>query len=180
MALPIDAGVFPIDIVHSQLRFTVNHLGISFIHGLFERYRGELAVGDDLDGTSAWIEVETASLDSASPDRDGQLRGADWLDVDHHPLMTFRSTSIAAVDGGYAMTGDLSIKGITQPVTFDVTYNGPAPFPSDGSTHFGFAARAVIDRKAFGLMALLDMVSEQVELALDLQFVRAAAATEPG
>lgn len=179
MTLAIGAGNYPIDTVHSQLRFTVNHLGISFIHGLFERYRGELAVGDDLGGTSAWIEVETASLDSASPDRDAQVRGEGWLDVEHHPLMTFRSTSIAPVDNGYAMTGDLTIKGTTVPVTFDITYNGSAPFVFDGSTHFGFTARATIDRRAFGLLALLDMVSEAVELALDLQFVRAATAPRP-
>lgn len=177
MALPIDAGIYPIDKVHSQLRFTVEHLDIAFIHGLFERFSGELVVGDDLAGTSAWIEVETASIDSASPDRDAQLRAADWLDVDNHPLMTFRSTSADAIDGRYALTGDLSIKGTTLPVTFEITYNGSAPFVFDGSTHFGFVSRATIDRTAYGLMALMDMVGHDIELRLDLQFVRPAAPT---
>lgn len=176
MALPIDAGVYPIDIVHSQLRFTVEHLDISLIHGLFETYRGELTVGTDLAGTSAWIEVDTASINSASPARDGALRGEDWLDVANHPLMTFRSTSVTATDDGYAMTGDLSIRGTALPVTFAVTYNGSAPFVFDGSTHFGFAAEATIDRTTYGMVALLDMVGHPIELALDLQFIRPAAA----
>ena len=175
MALPIDAGTYSIDVVHSQLRFTVEHLGISFIHGLFERYRGELIVGDDLDSTSAWIEVETDSINSASSYRDTALRGEDWLDVEHHPLMTFRSNSIAASDDGYEMAGDLSIRGVALPQTFTVSYNGEAPFVFDGSTHFGFAAVATIDRTAYGMVALMDMVGHPIELALDLQFVRPAA-----
>ncbi|HEY7628761.1 MAG TPA: YceI family protein [Ilumatobacteraceae bacterium] len=177
MALPIDAGVYPIDKVHSQLRFTVEHLDIAFIHGLFERFDGELVVGEELDDTSAWIDVETASINSASPFRDDALRGADWLDVDNHPLMTFRSTTATAADDGYALTGDLSIKGTTLPVTFDITYNGSAPFVFDGSTHFGFVGRAVIDRSAYGMTALMDMVGHDIELRLDLQFVRHTAAT---
>jgi polyisoprenoid-binding protein YceI len=175
MALPIDPGVYPIDIVHSQLRFTVEHLDISWIHGLFETYRGELTVGDDLDSTSAWIEVETASINSASPLRDTALRAEDWLDVEQHPLMTFRSTSITSGSDRYALTGDLSLKGTTLPVMFDVRYNGSAPFVFDGSTHFGFAAQATIDRTAYGMVALMDMVGHPIELSLDLQFVRPAS-----
>jgi polyisoprenoid-binding protein YceI len=175
MSLPIPAGVYPIDTVHSQLRFSVDHLGISVIHGLFETFRGELAVGEDLGGTSVWFEIDAASINSASPDRDNALRGADWLDVDHHALMTFRSTSIADSGKGYALSGDLTIRGTTQPVTFDVTYNGSAPFVFDGSTHFGFAVQAVINRDGFELVALPDMVGHDVELSLDLQFVRPAS-----
>jgi polyisoprenoid-binding protein YceI len=178
MGLPIDGGVYAIDSTHSQLGFSVSHLGISTIRGTFDDYSGELSVADDLSDTSVTIEAKMASINTGNAMRDGHMHGAEFFDVDNHPLMTFRSTSIAESGSGYALTGELTIKGITLPVTFDVAYNGAAIFPVDQSTHFGFAGRATISRSAFGVSYGVPMVSDDVHLALDIQFVHPAAAAE--
>ncbi len=172
MGLPIEVGTYPIDTAHSQLGFSVMHLGISAIHGTFDEYRGELTVGDDLDDTSVTIDADMASINSGNPLRDRNVHAAEYLDVANHPRMSFRSTSIAESDSGYALTGDLTIRNVTVPITFDITYNGEAVFPIDGSTHFGFTGRATISRSAFGVSEAPDVITDEVDLTLDVRFVR--------
>src|SRR6185503_113536 len=104
-------------------------------------------------------------------DRDAHLHGPDFFDTADHPQMNFRSTSIVESGSGYTMTGDLTIKGITQPVNFDVTFNGSNVFPMDQSTHFGFTASGLISRSSFGVSYGVPLVSDEVELSLDAQFV---------
>ena len=99
MALPIVPGIYGIDTLHSQLGFSVRHLGISVIRGMFDRYRGELCVGNDLAGTVVAVEAEMASINSGNRDRDTHMYGPDWFDVAAHPLMGFRSTSIVEAAG---------------------------------------------------------------------------------
>jgi polyisoprenoid-binding protein YceI len=93
--------------------------------------------------------------------------------------MVFRSSSISATDSGYALTGDLTIKGVTQPVTIETAYNGSQLFPVDGSTHHGFSATAAISRSAFGVSFGVPAVSDEVQLQLEVQFIQAAAVPEP-
>jgi len=171
MALPIAPGTYGIDTNHSQLGFAVRHLDISVIRGLFDRYSGELCVGDDLASTAVVMEAEMASINSGHRGRDEQMFGADWFDVANHARMTFRSTSIVEAPGGYAMTGDLTIKGITQAVTLRTIYNGSTVFPMDQSTHFGFEASGMISRSAFGISYAVPVVSDEVRLTLDAQFI---------
>ena len=178
MGLPIEGGTYPIDTAHSQLGFSLNHLGISAIHGTFDEYSGELKVGGNLDDTSVTIDAEMASINSGNRLRDENVHAAEYLDVVNHPRMSFRSTSIAESDSGYALTGDLTIRNVTVPMTFDVTYNGEAIFPIDGSTHYGFTGRATISRSAFGVSHAPDVISDEIDLTLDVRFVRAASTEE--
>jgi len=171
MALPIAPGTYSIDTHHSQLGFAVTHLGISTIRGTFDRYSGALYVGQDLASTVVAIEAEMGSFNSGEAMRDEHMAGADFFDTAVHPQMNFRSTSIEEAGSGYTMTGDLTIKGITHPVTFDVNFNGSETFPMDHSTHFGFAASGLISRSAFGVSYGVPMVSDEVTLSLDVQFV---------
>jgi polyisoprenoid-binding protein YceI len=175
LGLPIGVGTYPIDTAHSQLGFTLSHIGISAIRGTFDEYKGELKVGDNLDDTSVTIEAEMASINSGNSLRDENVHVAEYLDVANHPHMSFRSTSIAESASRYALIGDLTIKGVTMPMTFDVTYNGEAIFPIDGSTHFGFTGRATISRSAFGVSHAPDVISDDVDLTLDVRFVRPAS-----
>jgi polyisoprenoid-binding protein YceI len=85
--------------------------------------------------------------------------------------MSFRSTSIVEAPGGYTMTGDLTIKSITQPVTFNAIYNGSNTFPMDQSTHFGFEASGSISRSSFGVSYAVPLLSDEVNLTLDAQFI---------
>lgn len=171
MALPIAPGTYGIDTNHSQLGFSVRHLGISHIRGTFDRYSGAFTVGDDLASSGVTVVAEMASINSGNGDRDAHMHGADWFDVANHPQMSFRSTSIAEAPGGYTMTGDLTIKGITQPVTFSANYNGSNIFPVDQSTHFGFEASGSIRRSSFDVSYGLPLLSDEVKLSLDVQFV---------
>jgi len=116
-----------------------------------------------------------SSINSGNPMRDTHVHGAEFLDVANHPTMSFRSTSISETGPGYALAGDLTIKGITMPMTFDVTYNGAAIFPIDQSTHFGFAGAATISRSAFDVSYGVPTISDEVDLVLNLQFIQPAA-----
>jgi polyisoprenoid-binding protein YceI len=150
----------------------VKHLGISTVRGTFDQYSGALYVGHDLASTVVSIEAEMRSVNSGNPYRDEHIHNADFFDVAHHPQMTFRSTSIVGAGDRYVMAGDLTIKGVTNQVAFDVTYNGEAVFPMDGSTHFGFTAAATISRTAFNMGYGVPMVSDAVALTIDVQFIR--------
>lgn len=176
MALPVPPGTYSIDTSHSQLGFAVRHLDISVIRGTFDRYGGALLVGDDLASTSVTIDAEMASLNSGNEYRDQHMFGAEWFDVAAHPAMVFRSTSIDGTDGRYAVTGELTIRGVTRPLTLDAVYNGSNVFPMDQSTHLGFTASGTINRTDFGISVGVPMVSDEVQLTLDVQFIRPAAA----
>ncbi len=175
MGLPIGVGTYSIDTAHSQLGFSLRHLDITAIRGTFDDFNGELKVGEGLDDTSVTIDAEMASINSGNALRDEHVHAAEYLDVANHPRMSFRSTSIAEKDSGYALTGDLTIRNVTVPTTFDVTYNGEAIFPIDGSTHFGFTGGTTISRSAFGASHALDVISDEIDLILEVRFVRPPA-----
>jgi polyisoprenoid-binding protein YceI len=173
-SLPIPAGNYGIDTWHTQLGFSVRHLGISTVRGSFDRYTGSLTVGADLATTSVGIEAEMASVNTGNQGRDEHLHGEHFFDVANHPKLTFASTKVSENDGKYALHGDLTIRGITKAVVLDVVFNGSGVFPMDQSTHFGFTATGEINRSDFGVSYAVPVVSETVHLTLDAQFVQPA------
>lgn len=175
MSLPIAAGIYGIDTNHTQLGFAVTHLGISVVRGTFDTFTGSLTVGDSLADSSLTIDAELASVNTGSQVRDQHLHGEDFFDVANHPRMTFRSTSITDTADGYDVAGELTIKGVTVPVTLSGAYNGSGVFPADKSTHHGFSASGKISRSAFGVSYGVPMVTDQVDLQLEAQFVQPAA-----
>jgi polyisoprenoid-binding protein YceI len=174
VSLPIPPGTYGIDTMHTQLGFAVTHLGISIIRGTFDRFSGWLTVGDSLADTSLTIEAEMASINTGNAMRDEHVQGAEFFDVANHPQMMFRSTSITESGSGYTLAGDLTIKGVTQPVTLDTTYNGSEVFVMDQSTHYGFSASTTISRSAFGVSYGVPMASDEITLQLEAQFVKPA------
>jgi polyisoprenoid-binding protein YceI len=174
MSLPIAPGTYGIDTAHSQLGFTLTHLGISTISGTFDRFSGALYVGSSLAETVISIEAEMASINTGHAMRDEQVRGEAYLDVANHPQMLFRSASIEEAGSGYSMKGELTIKGTTTPITLKASYNGSAVFPVDGSTHHGFTATGSISRDGFGIGAGVDFLSDDIALSLNAQFVQPA------
>lgn len=174
MSLPIPPGTYGIDTMHTQLGFSVKHLGISVIRGTFDRFSGSLTVGDTLESTAVTVEAEMASMNSGNAMRDEHMHGPDFFDVAEHPQMVFQSTTITESSTGYDLTGHLSIKGVTLPLTLPTTFNGSAVFPMDQSTHFGFTASTTISRSAFGVSYGVPMVSDEVELFLNTQFISPA------
>lgn len=173
-----------LDPVHSNIEFTVKHLMISTVRGRFTRATATVHVDEDApDQSRIEAEIDAASIDTGAPDRDDHLRSADFFDAENHPKITFRSTRIKgahAQEGDrFEVDGDLTIRGVTQPVTLDVVYEGRGGDPWGGE-RVGFAATGDIDRREWGLewnQALEAggvMVANRLKLSLDVQLVKQA------
>lgn len=179
MTLPqeLTPGTWTLDMSHSEIGFSVRHAGISKVRGRFTQAEAEARVGDSLQDSSLHATVKTASFDSGDANRDGHVRGPDFFDVEKYPEMTFRGTSITGDGEDYTLTGDLTIKGVTQPVELEVEFTGVAVDPF-GATRAGFSAETEISRKAFGLTwnAALEaggvLVSDKVKINLEAALVK--------
>lgn len=179
MTLPegLTPGTWNLDMSHSEIGFTVRHAGISKVRGRFTEATAEARVHESLADASLHATVKTASFDSGDANRDGHVRGADFFDVENHPEMTFRATTIEGSGEDYTLTGDLTIRGVTKPVELEVEFTGVAVDPF-GATRAGFSAEAEISRKAFGLTwnAALEaggfLVSDKVKIVLEAALVK--------
>ena len=167
-----------IDVTHTHIGFTVKHMMVSTVRGHFKEYRGTVNI-DPADFTRSTIEgeVDVASIDTGVGQRDDHLRTNDFFDAPNHPKITFKSTKIEGKgDGEFAVHGDITIRGVTRPITFDVEFNGTSKNPW-GKTVSGIAARATLNRKDFGVNynAVLEVggvaISEKVKLELEAEFV---------
>lgn len=166
-----------LDSTHTRVGFSVKHMMVSTVRGAFHSYRGNVQL-DPQDFTRSTIEgeVDVASIDTHNEDRDKHLRTGDFFDAETHPKITFKSTSISKKGDDYAVTGDLTIRGVTRPVTFDVEFGGTAKNPW-GKTIAGLSASATIDRKDFGVSfhAALEtgglVVADKVKIDLEAEFV---------
>jgi polyisoprenoid-binding protein YceI len=175
-----------IDPAHSAAHFSVRHLMISNVRGEFTKVSGN-AVLDPSDPSKSSVEVviDAASIDTREPQRDEHLRSADFLDVANHPTITFRSKKItAAGPDHYKVTGDLTIRGVTREVTFDV--EGPAQPVKDpyGNIRTGGSAKAKINRKDFGLAwnALTEaggiVVGDEVSVDFEAELIQKPATAD--
>jgi polyisoprenoid-binding protein YceI len=179
--LPLTAGTWRLDARHSGVYFKVRHIGLSNVHGRFNRFDATLRVGETLADTLVEATVEMSSVDTNLAARDGHLLGTDFFSADEHPLMTFRSTGIRATgDGEYALDGELTLNGVTRPVTLDVEFSGVGTLPADGTTHAGFSATTTVHRDDFGVDFDLPLgldtlaIGKKVAVELELQFVAPA------
>ncbi len=168
-------GTWNIDPAHSELSFTARHLMVTKVRGRFTDFAASVEVGTPLEGSKVTATVQLTSVETGAPDRDTHLRSGDFFDVEHSPEMTFVSTRVS--EG--TLEGDLTIKGVTKPVVFDVDFGGVAQDPW-GNTKAGFEATTEINRKDWGLTwnAALEgggvLVSEKVKINLDVQLLKAA------
>src|SRR6476659_5257339 len=119
-SLPLAPGVWAVDQSHSGVSFVVRHLGLSNVRGRFDKFDATLEVGSTLESVAVTAEIELASVATNNADRDAHLRSTDFFDTENQPVMTFRSTSVTGAGENYELAGDLTIAGITKPVTFDV------------------------------------------------------------
>ena len=173
-----------IDPAHSAAHFSVRHLMISNVRGEFGKVSGNVVL-DPSDPTKSTVEVsvDTASIDTREPQRDEHLRSADFFDVANHPAITFRSKRVTpAGSDRFKVTGDLTIRGTTREVTFDI--EGPTPPITDpwGNVRVGVSATAKINRKDFGLVwnALTEaggvVVGDEVTMTFEAELVQKAPA----
>ncbi len=169
-----------LDPAHSSADFKIKHMMISNVKGSFSGLTGTL-VENTANPNQSTVEasIDIATINTGDPQRDGHLKSADFFDVEKYPKMTFKSTQVERKgDGEYSVTGDLTLHGVTKPVTFAV--EGPSAPGKDpwGNTRIGLSATTRINRKDFGLSwnSPLEtggiLVGEDVQINLDVQFIQ--------
>ncbi len=170
-----------IDPAHSEVGFSIRHLMISSVKGRFGAFRGHLDF-DEARPTEAAVDVEidVASVDTGSADRDAHLRSPEFFDADACPTIRFVSRRVQPLDEDhFKVVGDLTLHGVTREVVLDVCYEGSGTDPW-GNRRAGFTANTKINRKDFGLTwnAALEtggvMVGEDVKITLDIQVIKQA------
>jgi len=173
-----EAATYALDKGHTTIEFVGRHLMITKVRGRFTAFDGQIVIGDSPEDSSVAVSIETASVDSSDEKRDGHLRSPDFLDVETFPTITFRSTEVAVgADGSAEVTGDLTIKGVTRPVTLDVEFDGAQADPWGGQ-RLGFSAHTDIDREDWGLtwnVALETggvLVGKKIRLELNVEAVK--------
>ena len=173
MPLPLARGTYDLDVTHSQIGFTVLHLGLTPVRGLFAEFSGQLTVGDTADESELEVTIGLPSLQSSHPGREEHLQGEDFFHSAQHPQMSFRSTRIEGAEAAWTVTGDLSLRGVTRPVTIDTRMTGRALFPLDQKEHIGFVASGVLSRTAFGVAPNVPsmMLSDDITVELAVQLI---------
>ena len=173
---------FTIDTAHSSIQFEVKHMMVSKVKGQFDSYKANVTADNLADLTTATFEFsfDVATINTKNTDRDDHLRSPDFFDVEQHPTIEFVSTSVTGSGSEYKVTGDLTIKGITNEVTFDVEYNGSGKNPWGVEVH-GLEAETKINRERFGLtwnQALETggvLVGKDIKVKVELELNRASA-----
>ena len=178
---PAALTTWKIDPAHSAAEFKVKHMMISNVKGSFRALSGVLNLDEaDVTGSSVEAFLPVATLSTGDEQRDGHLKSADFFDAEKFPTITFKSNEVKRTgEGEYAVTGDLTLRGVTKPVTFAV--EGPSAPGKDpwGNLRIGLSATTRINRKDFGLTwnSALEaggvLVGDEVGLTLDVQFIKA-------
>ena len=166
-----------LDPSHTTIEFVAKHMMITTVKGRFAELEGTIAADEaDFENSQVEATLKTASLDTRVDQRDTHLKSADFLDVENHPDVTFRSTSISGAKEHFKLTGDLTIRGTTRPITLDVTFEGTGKDPW-GGTRSSFSAKGKIDRRDYGLtwnVALETggiLVSNEIKINIEAQAV---------
>ena len=173
-----------IDPAHSAIEFAVKHMMFTTVRGRFKDVKGTIEIDEENpDNSTVDVEIAAASIDTGAADRDAHLRAADFLDVENHPTLTFRSKGVTGAvkkEGDrFVLTGELTIRGTTMNVTLDSQFEGVGPDPW-GGTRSGYRATTKIDRREWGLewnQALETggiLVANEVRIELEVQAVKQA------
>lgn len=175
------ATKWSIDPTHSEVQFKVKHLVISTVTGSFQNFEGTVETeGDDFSNAKVNFSLDVTSINTNQEQRDGHLRSADFFDAEKYPHIKFESTSVTKEgDDEYKLTGNLTIKDVTKPVTLKVEHGGKAT-DFYGNTKAGFEIEGKINRKEFGLTwngvteAGAIVVGEDVKLNANIQLAKQA------
>jgi polyisoprenoid-binding protein YceI len=179
-ALDDVTGDYTVDVAHTRIGIRARHAMVTTVRGSFGDFSGEARL-EPADPASSWVtlRIRTASIDTGNADRDAHLRSADFLDVENYPELAFTSTEIEQLDDDqFAVTGDLTIKDVTHPVTVEFTLTGSALDPF-GNLRVGFEGALAILRSDWGLTwnAALEtggwLVSDRIQIEFDVSAIRA-------
>ena len=169
-------GTWDIDPVHSDVSFTVRHMMVSKVRGRLAAFSGEIVTTPEFGNSTVTATVDATSIDTGNAQRDGHVRSADFFAVETYPTWTFRSTGIRADGDAHVLDGEVTIKGVTRPVSFALEVNGFGP-DAYGGTRAGFSASATINRNDFGVDIAMPLdgggvvVGDKVTINLEIEAV---------
>lgn len=169
-----DAPAFTYDPAHTQVMFSVSHLGFSFSHGRFTKFMGGFSFDEAQPEKSiADMTIETGSLTMDSADWEKHLKSEDFFNVEKFPSMTFKTTKVEKTGEKTAkVTGDFTLLGVTKPVTLDVTFNNSGIHPYSKNYVAGFSAAGTIKRSDFGMNYGLPGVGDDISLNIQVEGIR--------
>jgi polyisoprenoid-binding protein YceI len=170
-------GTYAIDASHTQVGFAVRHMAVSKVRGRFGTFEGTLELAEDPSDSKVSLTIDADSVDTRDENRDNHLRTNDFFDVPNHPTWTFASTSVKPESATqWKVDGDLTIRGVTRPVTLDVELEGVVKDPY-GNHRVGFSASTSINRDDFGVSfgAVMEagglVVAKKVDIEIELEAV---------
>ncbi|MFD1706153.1 YceI family protein [Siminovitchia sediminis] len=169
-----------LDKAHSEVQFSVRHMMISRVKGEFKEFSAEIqADPEDLTTANIQFTIDVSSVDTGNEDRDNHLRTEDFFDVEKYPNLTFKSASVEKQGDQYAITGDVTMHGVTKTETFTVTSGGVMKDPMSGAEKAGFSVEGTLKRSDYGLTwnAPLEtggvLVSDEVKINMEIQASKA-------
>lgn len=170
------AGAWDIDPIHSEVSFTVRHLMVSKVRGHFKTFEGQIVTGATIEGSSVTASIQLDSIDTRNEQRDDDLRSNNFFGTDVHPTMTYTSTQVRADGDKYVIDGDLTLHGVSKPVSLDLEING---FNADpwGNQRIGATATGQINRRDFGIDISMPMdgggvvVGDKIQINIEVEAV---------
>jgi polyisoprenoid-binding protein YceI len=174
-----NSPTWKIDPAHSEADFAIKHMAISTVHGNFRGVSGSVHFDpNDITAASVEADIDVKTVNTGVDARDGHLRGPDFFDTEKYPTMTFKSSSVKKTADGYDVYGDLTMHGVTRPVTLKLEAPGKPQMDPKGAAHCGFTATATINRKDFGLLYAQKttggdaMLGDDIKIELNIEAVR--------
>jgi polyisoprenoid-binding protein YceI len=174
--LGLTAGTWNIDPNHSEVTFTIRHL-MSKVRGTFTEFSGSIEIADDVQASTATAEIVVNSINTRNADRDAHIRSNEILGVEDHPAMKFATKGVRIEGDTNLVEGELTIRGVSRPITLEVEFNGVGEDPW-GGTRAGFTATTSLSRKDYGIEFNIPLsgdralLSDKVDIQLEIQAVR--------
>lgn len=164
------AESYSVDPVHSSVSFGISHAGISDIHGRFNDFSGTFVIeANDPSKSSFSLDIKVESVDTNNAKRDEHLRAPDYFNAKQFPLLSFKSTKVKATDAGYEVTGDLTLHGVTKPVTLNLKGGHKVVEFPKGTPRIGVTSAVTIKRSDFGMTTEIGALGDEVHIIVGLE-----------
>ncbi len=171
------AGEYVLDRAHASVIWRVSHLGLSQYTARFDKMQGKVSFTPaTAAASSVEFSIDATSVNTGLAPFDKQLQGTDYFSAEKNPAITFKSTKMESVGGNkYRMLGDVTLRGVTKPVSWEVTFNGGL-YNSFAQAHaLGFSAKGIVKRSEFGMTKYLNIVGDDVEVLVEVEFLNRPA-----
>jgi len=163
------ADDYVVDSVHSGVTFKIKHFELAWIPGRFNDFSGTFSIDAADPGKCTFsLDIKAESVDTNNEKRNAHLRTPDFFNVKQFPMITFKSTAVKAIKGGYEVTGNLNMHGVTKSVTFPLLGGGKAEFPP-GMPRTGFSTELILKRTDFGITSFPQMLGDDVHVAVSFE-----------